>query len=280
MPANNNQLVELLQKALIALLVMVTLVLFVLHLLARRPDTAVPAATQAEAIPEQKQRVPLADLFQRIKPVASPDPAATLSAASDPDPTATATADSPFSTVDTPNTVIKQRGHAAQLNSRFLKVAFNGDELAPDADDWSCARDLDTGLLWEIKLFNAGISDAEHTYSWYDPSRDRPGQAGGGNCYGIACDTQAYIDEMNRLRLCGSEQWRLPSFRELDGLIDRNYYNPTINQEVFPHARGTVYWTATELENNPDLVMQIDFFNGMSTAVRKDLSYAVRLVSP
>ena len=84
---------------------------------------------------------------------------------------------------------------------------------------------------------------------------------------------------MNRLQLCGSGQWRLPSFGELDGLIDRNYYNPTINQVFFPHARGTVYWTSTELQNNPELVMQIDFFNGMSTAVRKDLSYAVRLVS-
>lgn len=55
--------------------------------------------------------------------------------------------------------------------------------------------------------------------------------------------------------------------------------DPTIDQEIFPHAQGKVYWSATELTNNPDRVMQIDFFNGVSTAVPKNLSYRVRLVS-
>lgn len=82
---------------------------------------------------------------------------------------------------------------------------------------------------------------------------------------------------MNRLILCGSERWRLPEFSALEGLINRNYYDPTIDQEIFPHAQGKVYWSATELTNNPGMAMQLDFFNGVSTAVPKNLSYRVRL---
>ena len=177
-------------------------------------------------------------------------------------------------------TPVKQRANRAQAGSRFAKVSFEGDILPAEATYWSCARDLASGLLWETKLSNAGISDVEHTYSWYQSERNNRGRPDGGNCFGVRCDTEAYAREMNRLALCGSSTWRLPSHRELDALIDRNYYDPTINQEYFPNTRGTVYWTATELENNPEMVMQIDFFNGMSTAVRKNLSYSLRLVSP
>ena len=130
---------------------------------------------------------------------------------------------------------IKQRGHRDQAGSHFVKVSFEGHKLPPEETYWSCARDLESGLLWEVKLSNAGVSDAEHTYSWYDPARESPGKPDGGECFGVACDTHAYVQEMNRLALCGSRAWRLPSFKELDALIDRNYYDPTINQEYFPN---------------------------------------------
>ncbi len=166
-----------------------------------------------------------------------------------------------------------------QRSTQFSKVGFDGQPLPDSALRWSCARDSKSGLLWETKLFDAGISDVEHRYSWYDPTRSTPGFKNRGSCYGISCDTHAYTEEMNRLGLCGSRNWRLPTFAELETLLDRDYFNPVINQEIFFNTRGTSYWSQSQLENNPEMIMQIDFFNGSSSPAPIHVKLAVRLVS-
>lgn len=220
---------------------------------------------------------PSVELFRAIAPLTRPDTtSSTIKYIADKPKAA------PLKTKQTAFTPkIKQRGNAQQSHSRFEKIAFSGKPLNKNAARWSCALDLESGLLWETKLSNGGVSDANHTYSWFDPKQRKPqqGKRNGGNCYGSDCDTHAYIKEMNRMVLCGSSQWRLPAFSELERLIDREYYNPTINQNFFPHGKGAVYWSSTELKNNPDMVMQVDFFNGVSNAVPKNLSYPLRTVS-
>jgi hypothetical protein len=166
-----------------------------------------------------------------------------------------------------------------QIGTRFDKVGFDGLVLADTALRWSCARDTKTGLLWETKLFDAGISDVEHRYSGYDPTRATRGYKNRGSCYGMQCDTYAYTQGMNRLGLCGSRRWRLPIFAELETLLDRDYFNPVINQEIFFNTRGASYWTQSQLENNPEMIMQIDFFNGTSSPAPIHFKLAVRLVS-
>jgi len=166
-----------------------------------------------------------------------------------------------------------------QRATQFIKISFEGQALPGSALRWSCARDSSSGLLWETKLFDAGISDVEHRYSWYDPARPTPGFKNRGSCYGINCDTHAYAEEMNRLGLCGSRDWRLPTFAELETLLDRDYFNPVINQEIFFNTRGASYWTQSQLENNPEMIMQIDFFNGTSSPAPIHIKLAVRLVS-
>ncbi len=166
-----------------------------------------------------------------------------------------------------------------QVATKFKKISYYGDVLPDSALQWSCARDVKTNLLWETKLDNAGLSDADHRYSWYDPSKDTPGVRNGGKCYKIECDTHAYIREINRLKLCGSEQWRLPTFTELETLLDRAYFDPVINQEIFFNTTRASYWTQSQLEFNPETAMQIDFFNGTSSPAPLHYKLAVRLVS-
>jgi len=166
-----------------------------------------------------------------------------------------------------------------QRATLFDKIGFDGQLLADTALRWSCARDIKTGLLWETKLFDAGISDVEHRYSWYDPNRTIQGYKNRGRCYGVQCDTYAYTQEMNRLGLCSSRQWRLPIFAELETLLDRDYFNPVINQEMFFNTLSASYWTQSQLENDPKMIMQIDFFNGTSSPAPIHFKLAVRLVS-
>jgi len=213
------------------------------------------------------------NLFKAIAPFRKPTPQpASL-------PVAKVEKTAPKPTVFAPR--IKQRDNKQQSHTRFEKIAFNGDKLPDDVIDWACSLDVDSGLLWETKLSNGGISDARHTYSWYAPDHaaKQQGKPDGGDCYGSQCDTYSYIEAMNNMTLCGTSAWRLPHFSELERLIDREYYDPTINQKFFPHSLGTVYWSGTELKNNPEMVMQVDFFNGISNAVPKNLSYSIRVVS-
>ena len=129
-------------------------------------------------------------------------------------------------------------------------------------------------------MFDAGVSDVEHRFSWYDPTKSPSGVKNNGHCFAIDCDTDAYVKEINRLELCGSTAWRLPSFVELQTLLDRDYSNPPINQEIFYNTIGASYWTRSQLAFNPEMAMQIDFFDGTSSPAPMHFNFAVRLVSP
>lgn len=107
----------------------------------------------------------------------------------------------------------------------FIKVDADGKPLSADATDWSCVKDKVTGLMWERKTSDGGLRDKGNTYSWYNPDMNTNGQSegtkNGGTCTGeIRCDTQAYIDEVNKNGLCGYKDWRLPTPNELYGLLD------------------------------------------------------------
>ncbi len=188
----------------------------------------------------------------------------------------------PTTTQDSPQAGIKQRQQSAQVDTKFLKISWLGKYLENDIDQWYCAESKETGLVWEVKRFDGGLRDNDSTYSWYSGEDielgKRVGRPDGGSCYFSNCDSFDYVNRVNAVRLCGASDWRLPSFRELETLLDRDYYNPVINQSIFIHARPGKYMTSTELEANEEMIMYFDFFNGMSLAGRKDLSYFIRLV--
>ena len=174
---------------------------------------------------------------------------------------------------------IKQRTNRQQTGTRYAKLDYRGQPLPEDADSWHCARDVESGLIWEVKRFDGGVRDNDHTYSWYDPNAGESGREDGGECLFSSCDSRGYIAEINSLELCGRNDWRLPTFAELDTLLDRDYYDPVINQRIFIHTRPYRYMTATTLKRNPQLMMYVDFFNGTSFGGRKVLDYHIRLVS-
>lgn len=178
---------------------------------------------------------------------------------------------------------IKQRSQSQQTSTRFVKLDFDGKPLPDDAESWHCAQSQETGLVWEVKRFDGGLRDNEHTYSWLlsdAQSDNRPvGVRDGGQCRFSRCDAAGYIKEINNRGLCGSKQWRLPTFAELETLLDRDFYDPVINQRVFIHTQPGRYMTSTATASNSPLIMYIDFFNGASFGGRRDLGYYIRLVS-
>jgi hypothetical protein len=178
---------------------------------------------------------------------------------------------------------IKQRRQTQQTNTRFTKMDFDGNPLPDDADSWHCAQSRETGLVWEVKRFDGGLRDNDHTYTWFAPgsgiAATAAGVEDGGECRFSSCDSHGYIEQINRLELCGRNRWRLPTFAELDTLLDRDFYDPVINQRIFIHTRPGRYLTSTAMGGASPLVMYIDFFNGTSFGGRKNLDYHIRLVS-
>jgi len=131
---------------------------------------------------------------------------------------------------------------AGEVGFDFTKIANDGSKLPASArlgagaKDWACTLDNVTGLLWEIKTVDRGLRDMTNTYSWYNPnSKTNGGFAGyrnGGACRGnIPCDTYAYANAVNAVKLCGKSGWRLPGQAELHSILN---YAPQQTQQAFP----------------------------------------------
>ena len=167
---------------------------------------------------------------------------------------------------------------------RFIKLDVHGAPTSEAAASWDCVLDRKTALIWEVKT-TFGLRDRANTYTWYKNGLSiNSGSAGirnGGRCKESNCDSQAYIDSVNRRELCSFHNWRLPTREELRSLINYQSRPPraSIDMDYFPHTVPQFYWSANSDANNPDSAWGIGFTFGYDYSYFKsDLGY-VRLVS-
>ena len=89
-----------------------------------------------------------------------------------------------------------------------------------------CVRDEQSGLTWVLKTRDGGLNDRRWTYTPYDGNPATNGGYAGyrdatsGHCprdemQGRSCNTEAYIEAVNKHALCGHRDWRLPTYTEL-----------------------------------------------------------------
>jgi hypothetical protein len=170
------------------------------------------------------------------------------------------------------------------IGKRFIKLDAKGEPLHGSTTTWDCVLDRKTALIWEVKATH-GLRHRENTYTWYNPYPQMNGGAAGfrngGHCIGSECDTQSYIDAVNRSGLCGFHHWRLPSREELRSLVDYRLRppKPIIDKDFFPHFLTRFYWSATPDASASDSAWGIGFTFGYDYSYFKsDLGYA-RLVT-
>lgn len=118
---------------------------------------------------------------------------------------------------------------------------------------WSCIRDRNTGLVWEVKTTTPGLRNATNTYSWYAPDNehdehDYRGTPNAGQCSGSDCDISAYVRAVNTAGLCGFNDWRMPTKDEFATISDprKPLKRPTIDASYFPDTQVAEYWTAND----------------------------------
>lgn len=173
----------------------------------------------------------------------------------------------------------------------FSKIANNGTVLASGAalgiaaTDWACTRDNVTGLIWEVKT-TSGLRSSAHTYTWYSTDAasngGNAGTANGGVCTGSNCDTQSFVAAVNATSLCGYSDWRMPSLRELQSLVDFSVPGtgaaPTLDANYFPNTQISLFWSANNYSSYPAYAWFVHFYDGHSSASVKGGNGYVRLV--
>lgn len=169
----------------------------------------------------------------------------------------------------------------------FTKLDNSGNPLPESASEWSCVRDNHTGLIWEVKqpAGSGGLRDANYTYSWYNPDNStNGGNAGtqnGGTCQGSDCDTAAFVNAVNSQGLCGASDWRLPTVKELMGIVHNGRANPAIDLDYFPNFPITTpfdsYWTSVRNAPNAGNSWMVMFSYGGVEMYRSGNNF-VRLV--
>ncbi|MCF7983825.1 MAG: HYR domain-containing protein [Thiohalocapsa sp.] len=146
-------------------------------------------------------------------------------------------------------------GHAG---FSFVKLDEAGRPLPPDAAQWSCVRDLVTGLVWETKTETDGLHARDDRFTWYrtDPTANGgdPGfrNADGATCFGYSaddpvsyCNSEAFAARVNAEGLCGADDWRVPEVEELRSIVDYSRFFPAIDPDFFPNTAVSHYWTAS-----------------------------------
>jgi hypothetical protein len=175
----------------------------------------------------------------------------------------------------------KTGGGAAGFDFTPLDAAGNPIALTNGMPSSTPASVLDnvTGPHWEVKPDDGGLRDTDWTYSWYDGST---GTADGGdNCFNAnRCDTDKYAEDVNTPPgLCGYDNWRLPTRRELLSIVHRGTSAPAIDVNFFPNSVGTSYWSIDDYHPDTLYAWLVHFDNGYTTTLLKSDPYAVRLVT-
>jgi len=88
----------------------------------------------------------------------------------------------------------------------------------------------------------------------------------------------ALVDTLNAQGIAGHSDWRMPMVPELASIVERQCFNPRMNEKIFPDAPSELFWTSMEKIGTNNYAYTLDFGGGAAMATDKQKQGAVRLV--
>lgn len=156
-------------------------------------------------------------------------------------------------------------------------VSWSGD------DPWACVKDNHTELVWETKSTAPdSLNHRDHLYVWHNPALPNGGLAGepaANQCGGVACDTQSFVEAMNKARWCGFSNWRLPTTSELLSLVITDHLALVTDRDYFPETQSSHYWTGQTYAPDNNKAWYVYFSDGSVASTLKSQRMYIRLVA-
>jgi len=177
------------------------------------------------------------------------------------------------------------RSTLAVEQTSYVAIDARGKQTRPKAGrlPHPCVLDTRTGLTWEVKTDDEGLRDKDWLYSWFvsiQPETGKPaGYPNSGRCRtNQGCDTQSYVGAINKSRLCGYRDWRLPSAAELEGLLEEVPNSPKIATLFFPNTPASYFWSSDYVALEVGGAVLVSFELGLSLSGNSASGAHVRLV--
>ena len=160
----------------------------------------------------------------------------------------------------------------------FIKLDNNCTALANQSltytqQPWSFVKDNVTGLIWEIKA-------DPFERPWFNNNTATNG--GGEGLDNNGSNTQAYAAAAT---WCGKTDWRLPTIKELIGLVNSSKTEFAIDQNYFPNINqnnknsdpallyNAFFWSSTPLASDPTMAWAVNFRVGYNVKYYRKLDF-------
>jgi len=101
------------------------------------------------------------------------------------------------------------------------------------------------------------------------------------NCFGQSIRKdwrKATLAPNHHNKTAKANPWRLPTLKELESLVAKSCYKPSIDEATFPHTVPTGFWSITEDPESKRHAMIVFFLHGETYLSNKDDEWFVRLV--
>ncbi len=155
----------------------------------------------------------------------------------------------------------------AYMNQAFAQTCDSSIEPNNPNSEFTIHNDgtvshSDTGLLWDRCAWGQTGANCESgsagTYTWDDAQQQA-----------VIANQQAYK---------GYSDWRLPTKRELQSLVEYQCYSPAINTTAFPATPSNLFWSSSLLAYRSQNRWGVHFNNGDDSTYLPYKPYHVRLV--
>jgi hypothetical protein len=126
------------------------------------------------------------------------------------------------------------------------------------------------------------VSDTKTGLTWKKCSEGQSGvdcRIGTATTYTWQGALQQAQSVNNNGGFAGYKNWRLPSIKELNSIVEEQCSQPSINLAVFPESQGSLYWSSSPYADDSSGAWYVYFYYGYSNYSFKYDDYLfVRLV--